>query len=350
MQGSWRRACSSALRPGVVEEAFDPVVGAVEIQAEANRRSGCSSGRCSPRRLLSVMTHLGNRLRSSYHLPDAKAGRAMSEGHWQLEGSAAELFQRYLVPSITLKWAEDLVRRAQLRTGELVLDVACGTGVVARLAATKVSPGQVTGLDLNAGMLAVARGLPNDGAPINWRQGSALDMPFPSGHFDVVLCQQGLQFFPDQPGALRELHRVLRERGRAALSVYSPIERTPGANAFVQALDQVLRPKASRIKRGEHSFANPGQLESLLRDAGFGTVVVSTVQQTIVFPSVLDYVRFQLVATPMTRLLKDKTEPEREAIFSSVASTAATLSTPAMLDGGKFAFPQEAYVAIASPF
>jgi len=253
------------------------------------------------------------------------------------------------VPTITSKWAEDLVRRAQLRTGELVLDVACGTGVVARLAATKVRPGQVTGLDLNAGMLAVARSLPNDGAPINWVESSALDMPFPSGHFDVVLCQQGLQFFPNQPGALRELRRVLREGGRAALSVYSPIERTPGANAFVRALDQVLGPEALRIKRGEHSFANSGQLESLLRDAGFRPVVVSTVQQAIVFPSVLDYVRFQLVATPMTRLLNEKTEPEREAVISSVASTAATLSTPAMLDGGKFAFPQETYVAIARP-
>jgi len=274
----------------------------------------------------------------------------MSEGHWQLQGSAAELFQRYLVPAITSKWAEDLVRRTQLRTGELILDVACGTGVVARLAATKVGPpGQVTGLDLNAGMLAVARSLPNEGAPISWREGSALDMPFPSGHFDVVFCQQGLQFFPDQPGALRELHRVLREGGRAALSVYSPIERTPGANAFALALDQVLGPEASRIKRGEHFFASPGQLESLLRQAGFGTVFVSIVQQTIVFPSVLDYVRFQLVATPMTVLLKDKSEPERQTMIASVASTAANLSTPSMLDGGKFMFPQEAYVAIAWP-
>jgi hypothetical protein len=116
-----------------------------------------------------------------------------------------------------------------------------------------------------------------------------------------------------------------------------------------KALDQVMGPDASRIKRGEHSFANPGQLESLLRDAGFGAVVVSTVHQTIVFPSVLDYVRFQLVATPMTMLLKDKTEPERQAIISSVASTTATLSTSSMLDGGKFAFLQEAYVAIARP-
>ena len=122
----------------------------------------------------------------------------MGNGHWQLEGSAAELYQRYLVPAITTKWAEDLVGRARPRAGEAVLDVACGTGVVARLAAKAVGNGQVTGLDLNAGMLAVARGVPSEGAPITWIEGSALDLPFPADQFDVVLCQLGLQFFPDQ--------------------------------------------------------------------------------------------------------------------------------------------------------
>ena len=273
----------------------------------------------------------------------------MSDEHWQLDGSAAELYQRYLVPGITAKWAKDLVDRARLRGGEDVIDVACGTGVVARLAASKVTPGRVTGLDLNAGMLAVARGVLNEGAPINWLEGSALDLPFPSGHFDGVLCQLGLQFFPDQPRALREMRRVVRERGRIALSVYSPIERTPGANAFVSALDEVLGPEASRIKRGEHSFASPAQLEKLLDDSGFGTVDVQTVVQTISFPSVRDYVRFQLLATPMTVLLKDRIEPERQAIISSVASRTAILSTPTMLEGGKFTFPQEAYVAVAWP-
>jgi ubiquinone/menaquinone biosynthesis C-methylase UbiE len=273
----------------------------------------------------------------------------MSDGHWQLEGSSAELYQSYLVPAITAKWAHDLVDRAQLHTGETVLDVACGTGVVARLAAKMAAPGHVTGLDVNAGMLAVARGVVNEGASVDWMEGSALDLPFPSGHFDVVLCQLGLQFFPDQPRALREMRRVLRGPGRAALSVYSPIDRTPGANAFVCALDEVLGPMASRIKRGEHSFANPEQLEKLLRDAGFGVIDVQTVEQTIVFPSVLDYVRFQLLATPMTVLLKDKAEPDRHAIISSVASETATLSTSAMLQRGQFTFPQEAYVAIARP-
>jgi ubiquinone/menaquinone biosynthesis C-methylase UbiE len=273
----------------------------------------------------------------------------MGDGHWQLEGSAAELYQRYLVPGITSKWAEDLVRRAELRTGEEVLDVACGTGVVARLAAKKVASGHVTGLDLNAGMLTVARGVLSESPPVNWTEGSALDLPFPPGRFDAVLCQLGLQFLPDQPKALREMRRVVRVSGRVALSVYSPIERTPGADAFVRALDEVLGPQASRIKRGEHSFATPAQLEKLLLDAGFGFVDVQTVVQTIVFPSVLDYARFQLLATPMTVLLKDKIEPERQAVISSVASTTAILSAPSMLDGGKFTVPQEAYVAVARP-
>lgn len=203
----------------------------------------------------------------------------MGKEHWQLEGSAPELYQRYLVPAITLKWAEDLVQRAQLRAGDEVLDVACGTGVVARLAAKKMGAGHVTGLDLNAGMLAVARGVSNEGPPVNWREGSALDLPFPCFHFEVVLCQLGLQFFADQSRALREIRRVVHMSGRVALSVYSPIERSPGAHAFVRALDDVLGSQASRIKRGEHSFATPAQLEKLVRDAGFGSVEVQTVVQ-----------------------------------------------------------------------
>ena len=177
---------------------------------------------------------------SPYHLPGSVRAVAMSDGHWQLEGTAAELYQRYLVPAITTKWAEDLLDRARPRAREAVLDVACGTGVVARLAARRVAPAQVTGLDLNPGMLAVARGVPNEGAQISWIEGSALDLPFPPASFDVVLCQLGLQFFPNQRRALGEMRRVLKDIGRAALSVYGPIERTPGAYAFVLALGTSL--------------------------------------------------------------------------------------------------------------
>jgi ubiquinone/menaquinone biosynthesis C-methylase UbiE len=271
----------------------------------------------------------------------------MRDARWQLEEDAAELYQRYLVPAVTMKWAVDLVDRAQLRSGDAVLDLACGTGAVTRLAAKKVGNGRVVGLDLNPAMLAVARGVSSEGAPITWIEGSALKLPFSSHGFDAVLCQLGLQFFPDQQQGLREMCRVLRNSGRVALSVYSPIEQTPGANAFVLALDEVLGEGSSRIKRGEHSFVARAQLEALLEDAGFAAIDVQTVVQTISFPSVLDYVRFQLLATPMAALLEDDSESDRQSIIAAVASKTAALSTPAMLDGGRFTFPQEAYVGVA---
>jgi ubiquinone/menaquinone biosynthesis C-methylase UbiE len=268
--------------------------------------------------------------------------------HWQLDGSAPELYERYLVPAITAKWAGDLVGRAQPHAGENVLDVACGTGIVARFASRRMGHGHVAGLDLNKGMLVVARTLSSEGAPIDWIEGSALDLPFEAGTFDVVLCQLGLQFFPDQNRALSEMRRVLLSTGRLALSVYSPIERTPGANAFVLALDRVLGSGASRIKRSEHSFNGPEQLRDLLTGAGFVQVKIHTVVQQIAFPSVLDYVSFQLRATPMAALLGDRTERDRQAVIKTIASETATLSEPAMLQAGQFSFPQEAYVGTAS--
>jgi ubiquinone/menaquinone biosynthesis C-methylase UbiE len=269
--------------------------------------------------------------------------------HWQLDGSAPELYERYLVPAITSKWADDLVGRAQPDAGENVLDIACGTGIVARLASRRMRQGHVTGLDLNKGMLAVARTtVSSEGAPINWIEGSALDLPFEAATFDVVLCQLGLQFFPDQQRAVREMSRVLLPTGRLALSVYSPLERTPGANAFVSALDRVLGPDASQIKRGEHSFKTPEELRDLLIGAGFAKVKVHTVVQQIAFPSVLDYVSFQLLATPMAALLSDRIESDRQAAIKTIASETATLSDPAMLEGGWFSFQQEAYVGTAS--
>jgi ubiquinone/menaquinone biosynthesis C-methylase UbiE len=267
--------------------------------------------------------------------------------HWQLDGNAPELFQRYLVPAITAKWAEDIVDRARPQAGEQILDIACGTGVVARLASRRISLGHVTGLDVNKGMLAVARTLPREGAPIDWIEASALDLPFPAGQFDLVLCQQGLQFIPDKGRALREIRRVLSPSGRVALSVYSPIERTPGANAFVSALDRVLGPTASKIKRAEHSFNAPDELKEPLMDAGFAEVGIQTVVLKIAFPSVLDYVRFQLLATPMSELLSDLSETDRQTAIKTIASETASFSNPEMLEGGGFSFGQEAYVGTA---
>lgn len=267
--------------------------------------------------------------------------------HWQLDGSAPELYERYLVPAITSLWAADLLDRARPAPGDAVIDIACGTGVVIRLAAARMAKGRLVGLDFNAGMLAVARAVPNAGASIEWIEGSALSLPFGDRSFNLALCQLGLQFFPDRPLALREMYRVLAKAGRVALSVYSAIERTPAANAFARALDQVLGPDASKIKRAEHIFPEADQVRTLLAHEGFSQIEVNTVTQYISFPSVLDYVRFQLTATPMAGLLSDRNQMERESTIKDVASIAQSLLAPELLRDGRLSSPQEGHVATA---
>ena len=266
---------------------------------------------------------------------------------WQLDGEAPELYERYLVPTITSIWAADLVERARPAAEERVLDIACGTGAVTRLVADRISTGRVVGLDNNPGMLSVARSVCPHGPSLEWVEGSALSLPFHEGSFDLVLCQLGLQFFADKRLALREMRRVLAPKGRVALSVFGPIEHTPAAFAFVRALDHSLGPNASKTKRAEHMFAEAQELGSLLTDAGFDRVDVTTVAKRITFPSVLDYVRFQLIATPMADLLADRRDPEREAIICDIASHARSLLDADLLHGGRLCFPQVAFIATA---
>lgn len=265
---------------------------------------------------------------------------------WQLRGSAAELYERYLVPVVTLQWAVDLVARVDVRRGDRLLDVACGTGVVARVAAEHVgNGGRVVGLDLNSGMLAVARAFSKvGGVPIEWYEGSALALPFDEGEFGVVLCQLGLQFFPDPLVALREMRRVLAPDGRVGVSVFAEIERNPVALALSESLDRHLGEGASCAKRNEHALADREVVRSLFGEAGFARVRVETVAKTSRYPSVSEYVRFQLQATPLAAGFDSYDQPERDRLTALVVDELST-RLAAFVREREFAFPQVAHVA-----
>jgi ubiquinone/menaquinone biosynthesis C-methylase UbiE len=163
----------------------------------------------------------------------------------------AEIYEREMVPAIFARWAPDTIELAQVRTGQRVLDVACGTGVVTRLLADRVGPsGRVVGLDLSPVMLAAARARVRN-ANVEWREASAQSIPLPDGAFDAVVCQQGLQFFPDKAMALAEMRRVLVPGGRLALAVWRSVEHAP---AF-QALEQALAHRIGSEKAAPSSWA-----------------------------------------------------------------------------------------------
>ena len=148
---------------------------------------------------------------------------------WQLAHGAAERYQTILTPHILGPFAQALVDFADLQLGEQVLDVGCGTGAAARFAAAAVGPqGQVTGVDVNASMIAVAQSLPEvAGAPIAWHVANATGLPGPDAAVDVVLCAQTLQFLPDKLPSLAEMKRVVKKDGRIVISLWTPIEDNP---------------------------------------------------------------------------------------------------------------------------
>jgi ubiquinone/menaquinone biosynthesis C-methylase UbiE len=268
---------------------------------------------------------------------------------WQLAGTAPEVYERVLVPAVTRPWANDLVDRTGVRPGDRVLDVACGTGVVARVASQRLAgAGRAVGLDVNPGMLAVARSLPPaPGAPIEWIEGSAVALPFASDVFEVVLCQLGLQFFPDRMGALHEMRRVLVPGGRAGVSVFSAIERNPATHALSEALDAHVGPEASLVKRNEHSLADASELGDLFRGAGFSHLSVETVTRTVRFASVNEYVNAQFTGSPLASLVAGREPDDRRGLIALVAADVGASLAPFTVDGS-LAFPQQVHVAVAS--
>jgi ubiquinone/menaquinone biosynthesis C-methylase UbiE len=261
---------------------------------------------------------------------------------WQLESSSAEAYERYAVASWSRALAEQLVALAALQPGERVLDVACGTGIVARLAAERVGvSGSVVGLDLNEDMLAVAAAADGN-APIAWRRGDAAAMPLDDGAFDVVFCQQALQFFPDRSAALREMHRVLVPGGRLALSVMRSIEHNPGWGALADALERHAGAEAGAMMRSPFPDWESTVLHELASGAGFEDVRVSTVVASARYPSPAELVRWEAASSPLAGPLGALEPERREALIADVA---AALREQTGDDG--VVFPQETHVVLA---
>ena len=265
-----------------------------------------------------------------------------ADGQWQLAGNAAELYEGVLVPAQFQPWAADLIELADLRHGERVLDVACGTGVVARLAAQHVgTTGEITGLDLNAGMLLVARSLPApQGARVTWVEASALAMPLPDASFDVVLCQQGFQFFPDRRAGLQEMKRVLVPGGRVLLSLWEG--PTPYTVAMSAAVERHVGPEeAATLRRGRHC-PDPESVRHLMEDAGFRDARTRARTLTRRLPGIADFVLRHLAATPVAGAIAALSPGARAALAGEVS-----LALRPYADGDGIVFPEVVNVVTA---
>jgi SAM-dependent methyltransferase len=206
--------------------------------------------------------------------------------------AAAETYEGLFVPAEFQEWAPRVAAAAGVQPGQRVLDVACGTGVLAREVARLVGPsGSVVGLDAGAGMLAVASRL----APaIEWRQGTAEALPFERDSFDAVVSQFGLMFFPDRILALREIMRVLRPGGRIAVAVWDSLEHTPAYADLVALIDRVAGRHAGDALRAPFVLGDVDALAALFARADIQSATITTHRGRAQFASIRTMVEAEL--------------------------------------------------------
>ncbi len=270
-------------------------------------------------------------------------GYGMAQQQWQVKGDASEIYESCLVPAYFAEWAEILVSGTSPAPGATVLDVACGTGIVARTAAPIVGEnGKLVGLDLNPGMLSVAREETQaTNVDSEWHEASAVNMPFPHNAFDNVYCQCGIMFFPDRPAAMKEMHRVLAPGGHLSASVWRSLKRTPGFAALESAMAKHVSDDAAAIVRSPFSIDTPKELAALAENAGFNNVRVRLESRMVRFPSVEAFFDSYTRGSPLAAHVAGLRDRE-----AAVAGMKEDLN--AYLDHDGLAFPIEGLIVTAT--
>jgi ubiquinone/menaquinone biosynthesis C-methylase UbiE len=266
----------------------------------------------------------------------------MANTRFQLEGNAPQLYERDAVPRGTRPLTELMFKHMSLHEGDRVLDAACGTGIVTRLAVQQFGKiGHIVGVDLNPGMLDVARAnTPATGVPIEWRQGDLCVLPFPHGSFDVVLCSQGLQFVLDTLAALLDIRRVLVSGGRLAFTVWSEVP--PEAAALADALTRHVSAEAATSCLAPYALRDAETLRKLVEDAGFRAIEMQELVVMRRMPSSAASIVEGLARAPYARDVAAVHEEARMAIGQEVSA-----ALQAYRDGDDFITPAKSHLVQA---
>ena len=266
----------------------------------------------------------------------------MSEARLFVATTFTEIYERVLVGPLFRPFAERLIERVAPKRGDSVIDVACGTGIVARVARQRLgADARIVGVDVAPAMLAVARTVDTT---IDWREGNAVALPVSAAErFTVLTCHQGLQFMPDKPAALREMRKVLEPGGRVAIATWSSLEDLPGA----AALNAVAERHVGPIVDSRHSFGDADALEALLVEAGFRDVTVETFAHDVQFGDGGLFARLNAMAViGMTDRGKAMNEAERGELAGRIAAESQEVIGRATKNG-VFVLPLTTNVAIA---
>lgn len=257
----------------------------------------------------------------------------------QVVRSAAEVYESFFVPALFGEWAPRVMEAAAVAQGQDVLDVGCGTGVLARHVAQRVGPtGSVTGLDVNDGMLEVARRHAPD---VDWRKGAAEALPFEGSVFDAAVSQFAAMFFDDRAQAVREMARVVRSGGQIALAVWGPVEQAAGYADLVSILDDTFGEEAANALRAPFALGDVGQVSAMFEEAKIDGAEVRTEMGTARFRSIHDWMHTDIRGWTLSEMINDE---QFEALVERAELELAGYVGP----DGAVSFAMPAHIACAT--
>ena len=256
----------------------------------------------------------------------------------EIEGAKA--YNNLHVPALFQQWAPRMLNAADIRTGDTVLDVACGTGVLAREVAQHVgSDGSVFGLDAAAGMLAVAQQLQPS---IEWRQGMAESLPYGDNSFDAVVSQFGLMFFQDRYASLSEILRVLKPNATMAVAVWGSLERSQAYPLAVAMLERLAGTEAANALKAPFVLGDTNELAALFHEADAESISIQTHVGKARFPSIRVMVEADLRGwLPVMGVYLD------ESLIQSILVEAENVLGEFVTQDGKVEFDAPAHIITA---
>jgi len=260
---------------------------------------------------------------------------------WQVTGDAAEVYERLFVPAIFGRWASQVTAAAHIGPADHVLDVGCGTGALARVAADYVTRGKIVGVDRNPGMLAVARRVMPG---IDWREGDAKELPFDNASFDVVMSQFALMYFAERRAALSEMMRVLKPGGRLAVAVWGPFEHATSYVILTDIAQRRCGDMAADVLKAPFVLGNQDELLALFKSAGIDDATVTLHSGTMSFPSIAIFVEAEIKGSPLAEELGAVPSDARyQALLAEAEEKLQQFQTA----DGNIVMPLDAYIVTA---